>query len=88
MRRICGECSVVKTDWATIFPAAPRARENNPLRAGEVASKKVWGGENDRYSLFAVHTRFDSVTWVIKDCETNDPATWGPAIIYQGGCPI
>ena len=56
---------------------------NNPSRAGERASCKVIFGEFCRYACFAIHTRFDSLEWVVADAETTDEVTGYPAIIRQ-----
>jgi hypothetical protein len=45
---------------------------NNPRQAGQLASKKVLFGQNSRYAVAAVHTRFDSVSWFVWDAELPD----------------
>lgn len=56
---------------------------NDPTRAGKAASNMVVFGDHNRYSIMAVHTRFDGVTWMVFDAETIDPVTDSPAIIRQ-----
>lgn len=50
----------------------PVAASNDPLRAGQLASDSIRFGEFNRYDLFAVHTRFDAVSFFVKDAETPD----------------
>lgn len=56
---------------------------NRPDCAGAVASQKKLFGPNSRFALFAIHTRFDAVQWVITDAENPDEVTGEPAIIRQ-----
>ena len=56
---------------------------NDPNHAGALASRKIFFGENSRYAVAAVHTRFDSVSWFVWDAEEIDPVTDGPAVIRQ-----
>ena len=48
---------------------APKTIPNNNDHAGRIASDKVTFGPWHRYSVFAVHTRFDKVTWLVEDVE-------------------
>ena len=59
------------------------ASPNNPERAGQRASRKVLFGEFNRYAVWAVHTRFDRVCWMVADAQVIDPVTGGPDIIRQ-----
>jgi len=60
--------------------SVPFAQDNNPKQAGELASSKVTFG---RYAVYAVHTRFDNVSWFVADAESVDEVTGGSAIIRQ-----
>ncbi|MCI0393205.1 MAG: hypothetical protein MOB07_31135 [Acidobacteria bacterium] len=40
---------------------------NDPNRAGQHATQPEYCGEHKRYSVFAVHTRFDTVCWFVTD---------------------
>jgi len=42
---------------------------NNPSLRGSLASKKQFFGENSRYAIAPVHTRFDDVEWFVWDAE-------------------
>jgi hypothetical protein len=48
---------------------------NDPSRKGEIACSKEVFGDHSRYAVYAVHTRFDAVHWVVADAETIDPVT-------------
>jgi len=56
---------------------------NNPKFAGQVACTQELFGECRRYAVYAIHTRFDRVEWVVRDAELVDPVTGGSAIIRQ-----
>ena len=64
--------------------SAPVAQTNNPNVAGSLASKKIRFGPFGRYAVFAAHTRFDAVEWMVADAEKVDEVTEGPAVIRQG----
>jgi hypothetical protein len=55
----------------------PFAYANDPTKAGKRASvairfaSKINGRE---FAIFAVHTRFDAVSWLLVDCDNLDPA--------------
>jgi hypothetical protein len=55
------------TDFSQ-FPVI-RAEANNPARRGEPASKKVLFGDACRYAVYAIHTRFDAVCWIVQDAQ-------------------
>lgn len=57
---------------------------NKPNLAGRKASNKTFFGQCARYALFAVHTRFESVEYVVTDADVLDEVTGAPAIIRQG----
>jgi len=61
--------------------AAPLS--NVPSLAGKAATKKRLFGEYRRYAVWAIHTRFDAVCWVVADAHVTDPVTGGPEIIRQ-----
>ena len=46
-----------------------KVEANDPKRAGRNASKTKYFGEFSRYAVFAVHTRFDAVSWFVTDAE-------------------
>ena len=56
---------------------------NIPHLAGQVAGKKEFFGPFNRYALFPVHTRFESVSWVVEDAEDQDLVTGLPKVILQ-----
>ena len=66
---------------------ANKVQPNDPNRAGQDASKRQYFGAFDRYSVFAVHTRFDAVCWFVTDAEgiTDDQVRAGefPPVIRQ-----
>lgn len=62
---------------------APKTASNNPALAGAPASRKVLFGGNSRFAIFAIHTRFDAVSWFVADAELADEITGHPAIIVQ-----
>lgn len=43
--------------------------QNNPMLKGSLAGKKVRFGDNGRYAVAPVHTRFDAVEWFVWDAE-------------------
>ena len=52
------------------------AEANNPKMAGKLASSKVTFGDG-RYTVAAVHTRFDALSWFVWDSEKQDEVlTW------------
>lgn len=56
--------------------------KNDPVKKGQLASRKISFGNNRRYAYAPVHTRFDAVQWFIWDAETPD-ADGNPEIIRQ-----
>lgn len=66
---------------------------NNPSLKGSLAARKQFFGDNGRYAVAPVHTRFDAVEWfvwdaehplsslsraeVIRQSDTLDEALWG-----------
>lgn len=63
--------------------AALRAQPNNPNRKGELASRKITFGPWSRYAVYAIHTRFDSVQFIVADAEVMDGVTNRPSVIRQ-----
>lgn len=59
------------------------AQPNNPSRKGQRASAIVDFGMGDRYSVAAMHTRFDAVEWFVWDFWQQDPQTGRHPIIRQ-----
>lgn len=53
---------------------------NDPLRRGELASRRELFGPFSRFAVAAVHTRFADVSWFVWDAEGDDI---GPAVIGQ-----
>jgi hypothetical protein len=48
------------------FPSVPA---NNPSLKGSLAARKQFFGDNGRYAVAPVHTRFDAVEWFVWDAE-------------------
>lgn len=46
------------------FPSVPA---NNPSLKGSPAAKKQFFGENSRFAVWPVHTRFDAIEWFVAD---------------------
>lgn len=42
---------------------------NNPALKGQAAARKQRFGENGRYAVWPVHTRFDAIEWFVADAE-------------------
>lgn len=42
-------------------------QSNCPAKAGQLASKKFFFGAANRYSVAAIHSRFETVTWFVYD---------------------
>jgi hypothetical protein len=61
-----------------------RIIRNDPRLAGQIAVRPVSFGDYRRFSVFAVHTRFAAIEWMVKDAELLDEITEGPAVIRQG----
>ena len=60
-----------------------KAETNDTKKAGQPASKKVLFGDNSRYAVQAIHTRFSAVEWFVWDALV--PHSERPAIIRQCG---
>ena len=45
------------------------AIENKPMIKGSLAAKKQFFGDNKRYAVAPVHTRFGAVEWFVWDAE-------------------
>ena len=56
---------------------------NNPELRGQLAAPKVLFGDQKRYAVAPVHTRFAAVQFFIWDADTIDPVTGGPDVIRQ-----
>lgn len=48
------------------FPSVPA---NNPSLKGSLAARKQFFGDNSRYAVAPIHTRFDAVEWFVWDAE-------------------
>ena len=57
--------------------------KNNPNLAGQRANKKELFGPFSRYAVYAIHTRFDYIEWIVTDADKIDELTNLPAIIRQ-----
>ena len=62
---------------------APAARTNNPAKAGQLASARVLFGDENRFAVYAVHTRFGDVTWFVTDADITDEVTGRAGVIRQ-----
>jgi hypothetical protein len=56
---------------------------NDSRIPGKPASHKVTFGPFNRYAVYAVHTRFDAVCWMVEDAETPDEPCGLPASIIR-----
>lgn len=56
---------------------------NDSEKAGQLATRKELFGDHNRYSIAAVHTRFDAVVWVVWDAEEAEPENGLAGIIRQ-----
>lgn len=66
----------------------PTTTPNMKSLAGRRASdsvlvKEYEGSDTYRYAVYAIHTRFDAVTWVVKDSELTDLLTGESSVIRQ-----
>jgi len=52
--------------------ATSKVDQNNKNLAGQQASNKEFFGEAGRYAVYAVHTRFDAVSWFVDDAMVID----------------
>jgi hypothetical protein len=59
------------------------ASPNNPNLAGQLASRKAFVGHCKRLAVYAVHSRFDAVSWFVADAYLLDELTGFPSIIRQ-----
>lgn len=56
--------------------------KNDPNLAGRPAMSPEFFGENDRYSVYPIHTRFDKVEWIVVDYLISDEMGL-PSVIRQ-----
>lgn len=49
-----------------------RSPRNNPARKGRWAARPDYAGPFSRFAIGPVHTRLDSVVWVVCDAEARD----------------
>lgn len=61
----------------------PVAQTNNPAKAGQLASARVLFGDENRFAVYAVHTRFADVTWFVTDADITDEVTGRAAVVRQ-----
>ncbi len=47
----------------------PSSLRNEPARKGQLAARKQFFGDNCRYAVAPVHTRFDALEWFVWDAE-------------------
>lgn len=57
------------TTLESVTPKAIKLQANDPARKGEYASNHVFWGNDSRYCMRAVHTRFNKVSYMIFDAE-------------------
>ena len=55
------------------FSLSSSAAANDTSKAGQLAGERQFFGEFSRYCVFPVHTRFDRVSWFVKDAERPAP---------------
>ena len=55
---------------------------NNSSMAGKRAGSSVPAGEFNRYRVYPVHTRFESVEWFVTDAESLDTSGL-PLVVRQ-----
>jgi hypothetical protein len=60
-----------------------KIQENDSTKPGQKASEKLTFGEFKRYAVFAVHTRFVAIQWLVTDAEAPDEVTGAPGVIRQ-----
>ena len=63
------------------LPTQPKTESNDSSKTGLDASNRVNFGDFGRYVVYAIHTRFDSTTWIVEDFEIEDELTRLPAVI-------
>lgn len=51
------------------YAFVPCHHQNDPARKGELATRKQFFGENRRYAVAPIHTRFDALEWFVWDAE-------------------
>lgn len=61
------------------------AQPNDPARRGQRASQTLSFGPRRRFSVYAIHTRFDAVQWFVTDSNLThgDGRPW---VIRQEPC--
>lgn len=60
----------------------PKCQPNDASKPGALASSTVVFGDFSRFGVFAVHTRFDAVIWMVTDVERLDDLGF-PAVVRQ-----
>lgn len=53
-------------------PSFSRLPANNPALRGQTAARKQLFGDNSRYAVAPIHTRFDAVEWFVWDADRLD----------------
>jgi len=56
---------------------------NNPALKGKRAGKARFFGPHSRYAVFPIHTRFESVAWVVQDAEVLDELGLPEAVVFN-----
>ena len=56
--------------------------KNIKNQAGQIANTPEMFGPFNRYSIYAIHTRFDAIQWIVRDGENYNAST-GAEIIRQ-----
>ncbi len=64
-----GNSASVLSSEASMPVSYPGSIVNVAARKGELAARKQFFGENRRYAVAPVHTRFDAVEWFVWDAE-------------------
>jgi hypothetical protein len=84
-----------KTQHGAAISPAPAAQEaamsvfpfpvatNEIAKAGQMAARRKFLFDGNRYALFPVHSRFGAIEWFVADAESLDPVTGLPEIIRQ-----
>lgn len=63
----------------------PTDISNDPMLRGSTAAPKQRFGDYGRFAVAPIHTRFDTIEWLVWDAEITDDATGLAAIIRQAG---
>lgn len=56
---------------------------NDPSKKGKLAARKQLFGDNKRYAVAPLHTRFDAIEWFVWDANVYADETGMPEVIRQ-----